>query len=268
MADIFISYSSEDKTRVKALAEALEHKGWSVWWDRQIPVGQRYDTVIEQELNKAKCVIVIWTQRSVHSEWVKNEAGDAAQRNILAPVLLEDVTIPLAFRRIEAARLTGWKGETDNPELAILFSAVAAITHDHAITNTTTTQDAPGALKAKAAQKKKYIISAIAILGVLLVLLGIFFFSGQPQPGVIHITGQVKTAAEIPITGVEINADGTRFYATTITNGTYDLRLENYTVGDEVTLTTSNRDFEDKTIAVKISSREMKIDFVLNPVSR
>ncbi|HRO47937.1 toll/interleukin-1 receptor domain-containing protein [Agriterribacter sp.] len=268
MADIFISYSSEDKTRVKAIAETLEHKGWSVWWDRQIPVGQRYDTVIEQELNKAKCVIVIWTQRSVNSEWVKNEASDAAQRNILAPVLLEDITIPLAFRRIEAARLTGWNGERDHPELEILFSAVAAIINGPTITNTATTHDAQSVLKTEAAQKKKYILLTLAALGALLVALGIFFFSNESRPRVIRITGQVKTAAEIPITGVEVNADGTRFYATTITNGTYDLRLENYTVGDEVTLTTSNKDFEDKTIAVKISSREMKVDFVLNPVTR
>lgn len=268
MADIFISYSSEDKTRVKTIAEVLEQKGWSVWWDRQIPVGQRFDTVIEQELNQAKCVIVIWTQRSVNSEWVKNEANEAAQRNILAPVLLEDVKIPLAFRRIEAAQLTNWKGETDHPELEILFNAVTAIINGQTITNTVATQDTQGTLKAKAVQKKKYIILSIIVLCAVLVVPVFFFFSNQRGPQAIHITGQVKTAAEIPITGVEVNADGTRFFATTITNGTYNLTLENYTIGDEVTLTTSNKDFEDKTIAVKISNKEMKVDFVLNPVTR
>ena len=268
MADIFISYSSEDKTRVKTIAEALEHKGWTVWWDRQIPVGQRFDTVIEHELTNAKCVIVIWTQRSVNSEWVKNEASEAAQRNILAPVLLEDVKIPLAFRRIEAAQLTTWKGETDHPELEILFSAVRAIIDGRVSTGNAITGDAQNALKAKTAQRKKHILLTIAGLGVLLVILGFFFFSGQPGSGVIHITGQVKTAAEMPVKGVEVNADGTRFFATTITNGTYNLTLENYTVGDEVTLTTSNKDFEDKTIAVKINDREMNVDFVLNPVTR
>jgi hypothetical protein len=268
MADIFISYSSEDKTRVKAIAEALEHKGWTVWWDRQIPVGQRFDTVIEQELNKARCVIVIWTQRSVNSEWVKNEASEAAQRNILAPVLLENVKIPLAFRRIEAAQLTNWKGETDHPELEILFSAVTAIINGHTITNAGAAQDIQGTLKANAVQKKKYIILTMAVLCAVLVVFGFIFFSGQPGPRVIHITGQVKTAAEMPVKGVEVNADGTRFFATTITNGTYNLTLENYTIGDEITLTTSNKDFEDKTIAVKINNKEMKVDFVLNPVTR
>ncbi|HRP56132.1 toll/interleukin-1 receptor domain-containing protein [Agriterribacter sp.] len=268
MADIFISYSSEDKTRVRAIAETLEHKGWSVWWDRQIPVGQRYDTVIEQELNRAKCVIVIWTQRSVNSEWVKNEASEAAQRNILAPVILENVKIPLAFRRIEAAQLSSWKGEPDHPELEILFSAVESIINGHAITNNTATGDTQSALKAKVVQKKKYIVLTVAVLGAALAVPGFFFFSVQSDPGVIHITGQVKTAAEMPVKGVEVNADGTRFFTTTITNGTYNLTLENYTIGDEVTLTTSNKDFEDKTIAVKINNKEMKVDFVLNPVTR
>ena len=87
MADIFISYSGEDKTNVKVIAEILEQRGWSVWWDRQIPIGQQFDTVIEQELAKAYCVIVIWTERSVASEWVKNEANEAAQLEKLVPVL-------------------------------------------------------------------------------------------------------------------------------------------------------------------------------------
>src|SRR6476661_6108618 len=115
MADIFISYSSEDKTIVKRLAKFLESKGWSVWWDRQIPIGEKYDAVIEKELHNAACVLVIWTAKSVSSEWVKNEADDAARRDVLVPAVLESVSIPLAFRRIESAMLIGWQGEEDHP---------------------------------------------------------------------------------------------------------------------------------------------------------
>ena len=99
MADIFISYSSEDKTNVRLIAELLEQQGWTVWWDRQIPIGQRFDSVIEEELVKAYCVIVIWTRRSVASEWVKNEANEASRLGKLVPLLLEDVPLPLAFKQ-------------------------------------------------------------------------------------------------------------------------------------------------------------------------
>ncbi len=47
------------------------------------------------------------------------------QKNILVPLLLEDVEIPLAFSRIEAAKLIDWSGEEDNPELKVLMNAVA-----------------------------------------------------------------------------------------------------------------------------------------------
>ncbi|MDH3973349.1 MAG: toll/interleukin-1 receptor domain-containing protein [Deltaproteobacteria bacterium] len=39
MSDIFISYSSEGREKVKPLAEVLAEQGWSVWWDRTIRTG-------------------------------------------------------------------------------------------------------------------------------------------------------------------------------------------------------------------------------------
>jgi len=71
----------------------------------------------------------------------------------------------------------------------------------------------------------------------------------------------------MPIKGVEIDVDGTRYYAVSITDGTYNLRLEEYTLGDEITLTTSHKNFEDKTISLRINSPEIKNqDIFLNPI--
>ena len=40
MADVFISYASEDRDRVRPLAEALLSRGFNVWWDRSLSAGQ------------------------------------------------------------------------------------------------------------------------------------------------------------------------------------------------------------------------------------
>jgi hypothetical protein len=89
-----------------------------------------------------------------------------------------------------------------------------------------------------------------------------------PLTTVVIISGKVKTAAEMPIKGVEINVDGTRYYAVSITDGSYNLRLEEYTLGDEITLTTSHKNYEDKTISLRINSPEItNQDIFLNPVS-
>jgi hypothetical protein len=83
----------------------------------------------------------------------------------------------------------------------------------------------------------------------------------------VLISGKVKTAAEIPIKGVEIGVDGTRYYAISITDGSYNLRLEEYTLGDEINITTSHKDYEDKTISLRINSPEIRNeDIFLNPI--
>ena len=116
MSDIFLSYASEDRPRVGGLIRALERHGWSVWWDRTILLGRTFDEVIEEALDAACCVMVVWSQHSVNSDWVKTEAAEGARRHILVPVLLDEVHIPLEFRRIQAARLRDWHDTGPHPE--------------------------------------------------------------------------------------------------------------------------------------------------------
>jgi hypothetical protein len=70
MADIFLSYANVDLRRVQPLIQALAQHGWSVWWDQTILPGQIYSRVIQKALDEARCVVVVWSQRSVASDWV------------------------------------------------------------------------------------------------------------------------------------------------------------------------------------------------------
>ena len=115
MSNIFISYSSEDRDSARRLAQALEQVGWSVWWDRKIAVGKSYQRVIETELDAADCVIVIWSENSVASDWVVAEAADGRERNLLVPVSIDNAKPPLIFRQIQTADLSQWDGSPSSP---------------------------------------------------------------------------------------------------------------------------------------------------------
>jgi hypothetical protein len=108
MSDIFVSYDDQDRPRVRRIVEALEARGWSVWWDHRIPTGEAFAPVIERELEAARCVVVAWTHTSVHSEWVRAEADEAWKRRTLVPVLLDRVKPPMPFGQIQAADLVEW----------------------------------------------------------------------------------------------------------------------------------------------------------------
>ena len=97
MSDIFISYKREEQPLAKRLSDALEEKGWSVWWDPKLCAGEHFDDVIEQALKDAKCVIVMWSKLSVNSRYVKDEANYALKRKKLIPIAIAMQIQPTSF---------------------------------------------------------------------------------------------------------------------------------------------------------------------------
>ncbi|MEZ5452775.1 MAG: protein kinase [Thiothrix sp.] len=126
MSDIFLSYASNDRERVRQLANVLGAQGWSVFWDRTIPTGTRWHEVLGDELDASSCVIVVWTETSVRSQWVYEEAEEGKRRRALFPVKLDHVLPPLGFRMFQVANLTGWQGEMDSPALTRLLEDIKA----------------------------------------------------------------------------------------------------------------------------------------------
>nr|WP_315242426.1 TIR domain-containing protein [uncultured Albidiferax sp.] len=125
MADIFLSYNEKDRPRVRQLAQALERAGWSVWWDRRVPAGLTWRSLLEQELQNMRCMLVLWSSHSVKSEWVCEEATEGRLLGRLIPVFLERVRPPAGFREVQAADLVDWDGSTDTIGLQQLLDDIA-----------------------------------------------------------------------------------------------------------------------------------------------
>ena len=125
--DIFISYAHEDEQRVRLIVVELERLGWTVFWDRSIPVGKTWHSYIEHALLAACSVVVVWSEFSIISEWVIEEAEYAKGKKILVPLLIDIVQPPFGFRRIQAANLSGWNNDKSHPEFQKCLDALASI---------------------------------------------------------------------------------------------------------------------------------------------
>ena len=168
MADIFMSYSSKDRPRAEALAAALAQRGWSVWWDRKIVAGNAYDDSIEHELDSAKCAVVLWSHDSVTSEWVKNEAAEAVERGVLVPVMIDNVRLPLEFRRKQTVDLTGWDGTPSHAALGPLVDSIAGRIAAPSTTAAETHEEAPVAARVVAGTNRRHIAIGAATVVVLI----------------------------------------------------------------------------------------------------
>lgn len=127
MADIFLSYARKDAARIKFLIDGLESEGWTVWWDAHIIPGTSFAHVIERELTKSKCIVVVWSRSSTQSKWVRKEASFGRERQTLVPVMIDNVKIPAAFSHIETASLKRWSKNSTNLEQVNFIKALRAI---------------------------------------------------------------------------------------------------------------------------------------------
>jgi hypothetical protein len=91
--DVFISYSSKDKTVADAVCATLERKKIRCWIaPRDVPAGQPYAASLVRAIKASSVVILILSQGSNQSIHVLREMGEAVDNGIpILPLRIEDV---------------------------------------------------------------------------------------------------------------------------------------------------------------------------------
>ena len=98
---LFLSYSSNDKTWVSELAEDLNLCGVDVWFDAwELRVGDDLHERISDAVEKSKFVAVVVTKHFSESKWIRGEVHQALSREkggnctVVLPLLAQDVSVP------------------------------------------------------------------------------------------------------------------------------------------------------------------------------
>lgn len=125
--DVFISYARNREADARRVGERLAELGYAVWRDDQLAAHHEFADVIQQRLEAAKAVVVLWSADAVKSQWVRSEANRARALNTLVQVNLDGVPLPMPFDQIHCANLKGWRGEPDAPGWLQTLKSVAEL---------------------------------------------------------------------------------------------------------------------------------------------
>lgn len=168
MAKVFLSYDHDDAALARPIAAALEKAGHTVWYDRYIHGGAQYSHRIEQELDAANAVVVLWSPQSIDSAWVRDEAAEGRDREKLVPLSIAGAIPPIGFRQFQTIDLGNWSGHGRVPNLARLIESIENQARDPADGS----ERAPSATHSapSAPSGRRRVLSAIGPVTAVLVL--------------------------------------------------------------------------------------------------
>src|SRR6185369_3681171 len=127
MTDVFISYGRSTEAQAHAIADTLRARGFDVWRDNEIPANRAYSEVIEERLQSAKAVVVVWSAEAAKSHWVRAEADQAREAGTLIQVTVDGTLPPLPFNQIQCADLSRWAGDTASDVWKRVEAAVSSL---------------------------------------------------------------------------------------------------------------------------------------------
>lgn len=100
MADVFISYSSEETAEAEKIAKKLEQEHIRCWMaHRDIPGGSYYAAEIPEAISKCKVFLLLMSEKAKRSEYVLSELNDAVdKKKLIIPFYLSQTKLDDRFQ--------------------------------------------------------------------------------------------------------------------------------------------------------------------------
>jgi len=125
-SDIFISYSSKNKAVAEQLVAHIERAGFTCWIaPRNIEGGAEYSAVIEEAILHSKIFLLIFSEYSANSPWVKSELNIAFSENkYLIPYKIDATALKGTMRLLLNDKHWIAKNEDESKQMDLLLSAI------------------------------------------------------------------------------------------------------------------------------------------------
>ncbi len=121
---VFLSHASQDQAISSLLSEALTQSNIAVWWDKDIAPGASWRDTISERLDSAAVILTLWTENSVNSKAVCEEAAHAQRTGKFLHVRMDKSVLPYGFSETQYVDLQNWTGDLADPRLQNLVQGI------------------------------------------------------------------------------------------------------------------------------------------------
>ncbi|HZH77852.1 MAG TPA: toll/interleukin-1 receptor domain-containing protein [Archangium sp.] len=117
-SQVFISHAEEDSEFARELVRELRLQDVDPWIAEELPPGREWEVEIRRALDAASAVVLVVSQASARSKWVRAEIAHAFERQkAIFPILLEKTgDMPLLWKQLQHI---DWKNPRHPPLRAL-----------------------------------------------------------------------------------------------------------------------------------------------------
>lgn len=123
MSGLFLSYSRADRALAAQIVRAMRAVGVAVWWDEDMSAVY-WQQELASKIHELSGVLVIWTEASIRSVNVQDEARLARREDKLLNVMVGVSAPPFPFDGINGFHLDDWTGREPHRGWSRVVAAV------------------------------------------------------------------------------------------------------------------------------------------------